>query len=164
MMLFCCANSILSLYLFSSSQVTTFIGNPYPSTENITGTVCTLVLRDGLTEISVENLTEPIGVGYRIEQANYFNFSLLSFHPHFPNSDEGTINANRFGCFSPFSIDLSATPRCSCAVWHDFILGGRGSRCDLFQHYGPQHHSHIHHRAQCQCVPKTAAGPGLPTQ
>lgn len=144
--------------------MTTFIGNPYPSTENITGTVCTLELRDGLTEISVENLTELIEVGYRIEQANFFNFSLLSFHPHFPNSDEGTINASRFGCFSLFSIDHSATPRCSCALRYNCILGGRGSGWDLFQHYGPQHHSHIHRRAQCQCVHRTAAGPGLPTQ
>nr|XP_046201047.1 polycystic kidney disease protein 1-like 2 [Oncorhynchus gorbuscha] len=59
---FSALHSSLKNHSLVNVQVTTFIGNPYPSTENITGTVCTLVLRDGLAEISVENLTELIEI------------------------------------------------------------------------------------------------------
>ncbi|KAJ7986028.1 hypothetical protein DPEC_G00346570 [Dallia pectoralis] len=43
-------------------QMTNFTGSPYPTTEKITGTVCTLVLMDNFKKIHIENLTNLIEI------------------------------------------------------------------------------------------------------
>ncbi|XP_072237414.1 polycystin-1-like protein 2 [Leuresthes tenuis] len=45
-----------------STQVATFSSNPYPSDDNITGTVCSIQLSDGKSEIKLENLEESIEI------------------------------------------------------------------------------------------------------
>lgn len=42
--------------------MTTFNENPYPSDDNITGSVCSLSLSDGTQDIKVANLTEMVEV------------------------------------------------------------------------------------------------------
>lgn len=42
--------------------MTTFNENPYPSEDNITGSVCSLSLSDGAQDIKVANLTEMVEV------------------------------------------------------------------------------------------------------
>lgn len=42
--------------------MSTFSENPHPSDDNISGTVCSLLLSDGNTEIKLANLTEMIAV------------------------------------------------------------------------------------------------------
>ncbi|KAG7235194.1 hypothetical protein INR49_003105, partial [Caranx melampygus] len=45
-----------------TSQMTTFSGNPHPSEDNITGTVCSLLLNNKGTEIKLVNLSESIEI------------------------------------------------------------------------------------------------------
>lgn len=42
--------------------MTTFNQNPHPSDDNITGTVCSLLISDGNREIKLKQLTEMIEV------------------------------------------------------------------------------------------------------
>lgn len=44
------------------AQMATFTNNPHPSDDNISGTVCSLLLSDGKSDIKLKNLTEVIEV------------------------------------------------------------------------------------------------------
>ncbi|KAK5617940.1 hypothetical protein CRENBAI_024468 [Crenichthys baileyi] len=44
------------------AQMATFSSNPYPSTDNITGNVCNILLSDGKSEIKLDNLTEMVEI------------------------------------------------------------------------------------------------------
>lgn len=48
---------------FTSQQMATFSQNPHPSDDNISGTVCSLLISDGNREIKLKHLTEMIEVG-----------------------------------------------------------------------------------------------------
>lgn len=52
------------------SQMATFSENPHPSDDNISGTLCSLLLSDGASDITLANLTEMIEV-----QTNVLNAS-----------------------------------------------------------------------------------------
>ncbi|XP_076739560.1 polycystin-1-like protein 2 [Maylandia zebra] len=53
---------VLNKYNNIISQMTTFNENPYPSEDNITGSVCSLSLSDGTQDIKVANLTEMVEI------------------------------------------------------------------------------------------------------
>lgn len=55
-------NTTVNTKWFTSWQMTTFNQNPHPSGDNITGTVCSLLISDGNREIKLNHLTEMIEV------------------------------------------------------------------------------------------------------
>ncbi|CAK6973388.1 polycystic kidney disease protein 1-like 2 [Scomber scombrus] len=59
---FAALESQLGKFSKITAQLVTFSRNPHPSDDNISGTVCSLLLSDGVSDIKLENLTEMIEI------------------------------------------------------------------------------------------------------
>lgn len=82
MCVFDCCHPQPSKQSFSLSQMSMFSMNPHPS-DDISGTVCSILLSNGESDIKLENLTEMIEVQTTGElDIVLFHYSVVSFGSH----------------------------------------------------------------------------------
>ncbi|XP_042266749.1 polycystic kidney disease protein 1-like 2 [Thunnus maccoyii] len=67
----------LGRYSTIITQMATFSGNPHLSDDNISGTVCSLLLSDGVSDIRLENLTEMIEIFMPHPNASLINSTVV---------------------------------------------------------------------------------------